>query len=149
MREYIITIVGATLLSACAAILAPEKWRDYVQLITGLVIISCIISPISSVIRSDIFSGFETQSEVSAEGEDLRAQLVTEELKKRVDEDIEARMKKEFNLSVTARCEIRVNGEGEIEGVDNVRVSGDKLTDRARARLCEVYGLEPYEVRDE
>ncbi len=149
MREYIITIVGATLLSACAAMISPEKWRGYVQLITGLVIISCIISPLSSAIHSDIFKGFETDTSVSAEGENLQAELVLAELKKRVDEDIEARMKKEFDLSVTARCEIRVNGEGEIEGVDNVRVSGDKLTDRARARLCEVYGLEPYEVRDE
>ena len=40
-----ITIIGATLLSAMAGIIAPEKWRSYVQVITGLVIISCIISP--------------------------------------------------------------------------------------------------------
>ena len=45
MKEYIITIIGATLLSAMAGIIAPEKWRSYVQVITGLVIISCIISP--------------------------------------------------------------------------------------------------------
>jgi len=43
MKEYIITIIGATLLSAMAGIIAPEKWRSYVQVITGLVIISCII----------------------------------------------------------------------------------------------------------
>ena len=27
MKEYIITIIGATLLSAMAGIIAPEKWR--------------------------------------------------------------------------------------------------------------------------
>ena len=35
MKEYIITIIGATLLSAMAGIIAPEKWRSYVQVITG------------------------------------------------------------------------------------------------------------------
>ena len=149
MREYIITIVGATLLSAASTIIAPEKWRGYVRIITGLVIISCIVSPISSVIRSDIFNGFEISSDSVIDGSNLQAELIVRELSKRVNEDIEARMKKEFNLSVRAECEIRVNDEGEIEGVDNVRVSGDKLTDRARMRLCEVYGLKPYEVNDE
>ena len=99
MKEYIITIIGATLLSAMAGIIAPEKWRSYVQVITGL--------------------------------------------------DIKARMEKEFKLSVTAECEIMVNDEGEITGVESVRVYGDKLTDRARSRICEVYGLKPYEVHDE
>ena len=149
MKAYIITIIGATLLSAMAGILAPEKWRGYVQVITGLVIISCIISPAASIVRSDIFDGFDSVEQNIAESENLQADLVMEELKKRINDDIKARMEKEFNLSVTADCDIRVNEEGAIEGVDNVRIYGDKLTDRARSRLCEVYGLKPYEVHDE
>lgn len=148
MKAYIISIIGATLLSAMAGILAPEKWRGYVQVITGLVIISCIIAPVATVVNSDIFSGFENVEENISEGADLQAELVKKELKSRVDEDISARMKKEYGLSVKSDCSIRVNGEGEIEGVENVRVYGDKLTDRARNRLCEVYGLKPYEVND-
>ena len=134
MKEYIITIIGATLLSAMAGIIAPEKWRSYVQVITGLVIISCIISPVTAIVKSDVFDGFDS---------------VIEELKNRINEDVKARMEKEFKLSVTAECEIMVNDEGEITGVDSVRVYGDKLTDRARSRICEVYGLKPYEVHDE
>lgn len=149
MKAYIITIIGATLLAAMAGILAPEKWRSYVQVITGLVIISCIISPVTTVVKSDIFRGFDSVEENIENSENLQAELVIEELKKRVNSDIEARMQKEFNLSVTASCEIRVNEEGAIEGVDGVRIYGNKLTDRARSRLCEVYGLKPYEVQDE
>lgn len=149
MKAYIITIIGATLLSAMAGILAPEKWRGYVQVITGLVIISCIISPAASIVRSDIFDGFDSVEQNIAESENLQADLVMEELKKRINDDIKARMEKEFSLSVTADCDIRVNEEGAIEGVDSVRIYGDKLTDRARSRLCEVYGLKPYEVHDE
>ena len=149
MKAYIITIIGATLLSAMAGIMSPEKWRGYVQVITGLVIISCIISPASAIVKSDIFDSFDSVEENIAESENLQSDLVMEELKKRINDDIKARMEKEFNLSVTADCDIRVNEEGAIEGVDCVRIYGDKLTDRARRRLCEVYGLKPYEVHDE
>lgn len=149
MKAYIITIIGATLISAVAGIIAPEKWRGYVQIITGLVIISCIVSPVASIVKSDIFDGFEGISESIENSDNLQADLVMEELKKRINDDIEERMKKEYNLSVSADCDISVNSEGEIEGVESVHVSGDKLTDRARMRLCEVYGLKPYEVHDD
>ena len=140
MKEYIITIIGATLLSAMAGIIAPEKWRSYVQVITGLVIISCIISPVTAIVKSDIFDGFDSVQENIADSSNMQTELVIEELKNRI---------KEFKLSVTAECEIMVNDDGEITGVDSVRVYGDKLTDRARSRICEVYGLKPYEVHDE
>ncbi len=149
MKSYIITIIGATLLSALSGILAPEKWRSYVQVITGLVIICCIVSPVTTIVKSDILSGFDSVGENIENNKNLQRDLVVEELKKRVDDDIAARMKKEFNLNVTAECEIRVNDEGAIEGVDNALIRGDKLTERARSRLCEVYGLTPYEVHDE
>lgn len=149
MKAYIITIIGATLLSAVAGILAPEKWRGYVQIITGLVIISCIVSPITSIVKSNIFDGFEHINDNIVNSDDVQSGLVLEELKKRINADISERMEKEYNLNVKAECEIRLNSDGEIEGVESVRVSGDKLTDRARLRLCEVYGLKPYEVHDE
>lgn len=149
MKTYIITIIGATLLSAMAGIMAPEKWRGYVQVITGLVLISCIVSPITTIVKSDIFDGFDSIGENIENSEHLQSELVMEELQKRINEDINARMKKEFNLSVEARCEIKVNDNDEIEGVESVHVSGDKLTERARSRICEVYGLKPYEVNDE
>lgn len=149
MKAYIISIIGATLLAAMAGILAPEKWRGYVQVVTGLVIISCILAPVTTLVRSDIFSGFENMEDSIAEGEEMQTDMVVQGLKQRVDEDIKARMKKEFGLDVTADCSVRVNDEGEIEGVESVRVTGDKLTDRARGRICEVYGLETYEVENE
>ena len=149
MKAYIISIIGATLLAALAGILAPEKWRGYVQIITGLVIISCIVSPVTAIVRTDIFDGFDSVSENIEDGENMQRALVMEELEKRINEDIAARMKKEFSLDVSAQCVIRVNGEGEIEGVESIYIHGDKLTQRARDRLCEVYGLSRSEVHDE
>ena len=82
MKEYIITIIGATLLSAMAGIIAPEKWRSYVQVITGLVIISCIISPVTAIVKSDIFDGFDSVQENIADSSNMQTELVIEELKK-------------------------------------------------------------------
>lgn len=148
MKGYIITIIGATLMSAATGILAPEKWRGYVKLITGLVIISCIISPVATIFKSDIFEGFDNIETTIQDSTNMQTELVKEELKNRIDEDIGARMKKEFGFNITADCEVRINDEGEIEGVDNVYVYGDKLTERAKNRICEVYGLEYYEVKE-
>ena len=148
MKAYIITIIGATLLSAIGGVIAPEKWRGYVQVITGLVIISCIISPVAEIVNSDILSGFDSVEVNIENSENLQNDLVIEELKNRINEDISARLEKEFGLDVSATCEIKVNSEGEIEGVESVHIFGDKLTDRARDRLCEVYGLEVHEVYD-
>ena len=100
MKEYIITIIGATLLSAMAGIIAPEKWRSYVQVITGLVIISCIISPVTAIVKSDIFDGFDSVQENIPDSSNMQTELVIEELKNRINEDIKARMEKEFKLSV-------------------------------------------------
>lgn len=149
MKAYIMTIIGATLLSSLAAILSPEKWRSFVQVVSGLVVISCIVAPVTSIVRSDIFDSFDSVEQNISESGNMQKDIVINELKKNINEDITARMKKEFNLSVRADCDIRVNDEGAIEGVDSVRIYGDKLTERARSRLCEVYGLNPYEVRDE
>ncbi len=149
MKAYIISIIGATLLAAMAGILAPEKWRSYVRIITGLVIISCIVSPVTAIIKTDIFDGFDSVGESIEEGESIQRSLVTEELERRINEDIEARMKKEFSLDVSAECAIKVNDEGEIEGVESIYIYGDGLTERERERLCEVYGLSADEVHDE
>jgi len=104
---------------------------------------------VTAIVKSDIFDGFDSVQENIADSSNMQTELVIEELKNRINEDIKARMEKEFKLSVTAECEIMVNDEGEITGVDSVRVYGGKLTDRARSRICEVYGLKPYEVHDE
>lgn len=149
MKSYIITIIGATILSALASIISPEKWRGYVRIITGLVIISCIISPIVSLVHSDIFAGFDDSFEAVTQGEDMQRRIVTDELEKRINADIEERLRQEFNITVTADCDIAVNADGGVEGVREIRIYGDKLSERAINRLCEVYGIHPGEVHDE
>lgn len=146
MKTYIITIIGATLLSAYASNLAPQSWRKYVQIITGLVLIICILSPLKAIVGTDIFGEFDVAELKIAEGK-TQSELIAEELSERIETDVEERLIKEFNVQVEAEAEISVNGRGEIEGVKKIRTSGDKLSAAAKARLLEVYGAT--EVEDE
>lgn len=146
MKAYILTIIGATLLSAYASNLAPESWRKYVRIITGLVLIICILSPIKSLVSTDLFEDFDIAEIGGVEGK-TQEEIVVSELGKRIEDDIAARMKKEFDLNVSAEVTISVNEAGEIEGVKEIRTSGDALTNAAKSRLCEVYGVT--EVKNE
>lgn len=141
MKGYILTIIGATLLSAYASNLAPENWRKYVQIITGLVLIICILSPIKSLVKTDFFSDFDIAEISGVEGK-TQTELVAEELAERVEADIEERLKNEFGINVTAKVQISVNDKDEIAGVKEIHVSGAKLGKSAKDRLCEVYGTD-------
>lgn len=140
MKTYILTVIGATLLSAFAANLAPEKWQKYVRIITGLVLIICILSPIKALVSVDLFENFEIPQYSAAEGK-TQEELVISELTDRLEQDIEERLKKEFNITASAQVKIDVNSDGEIDGVKEIRVTGAVLTAAAKARLKEVYGV--------
>lgn len=149
MRQYIITIIGATLLSAMANILSPGTWRKYISVITGFIIISCIISPVSNLIGADIFSEFEDFYEEKTDYEAVERNIITDRLTQSVEEDIEERFDKEFGETVSAEAELRINGDGEIEGIDRIRISGSDGEYEKTRRLCEIYGINEDEVEYE
>ena len=93
MKQYIITIIGATLLSAMANILSPDTWRKYISVITGFIIISCIISPISKLAKVDIFSGFDDFYEDRTDYAAVERDIILSRLKISICSDIEARFK--------------------------------------------------------
>lgn len=146
MKAYILTIIGATLLSAYASNLAPESWRKYVKIITGLVLIICILSPLKTLVKTDWFGDFDIAEISGVEGK-TQTELISEELSERVKDDIEERLRNEYNINASARVKISVNDKGEITGVKEIRVSGANLSAAAKNRLCEVYGTD--EVYDE
>ena len=141
MRAYILTVIGAAVLSSFASILTPDKWRKYVGVITGLVIISCIIAPISRLTKEDLFSGFGAIEESEQYSENLRKRIVREVLEKRVGEDLSARLLNEFNADVRSEVKISINENNEITAISSVRIKGIKPEGRITARICEIYGL--------
>ena len=149
MKAYIITVIGAALLSALAEIISPEKWRGYVKIITGLVVISSIIAPAAGLVHSGVFEGLDESIASVGETRDTQNEIIAAQLKKNIDADIEKRMKDEYGLNIDAECELGFDGDGKMTGVKEIRVYGGSLTDGAKRRLCEVYGLNIEGIHDE
>lgn len=148
MTAYISSIIAAAVLSGTASLLSPESWRKYVGMITGVVILCTIISPLSKTDVADIFDSLD--SRISAQeteaGEELRLDMIKKELSERVNRDIKERMKKEFNADINAEAEISADADGNITGVSEI-VIDRRLSETAVNRLCEVYGIEKASIR--
>lgn len=139
MKEYFLMILGAAVLSALASIMSPEKWRSYIRLVTGVVILSCAASPIAGLLSPGGFNIPEPAAPREYD-ENAYAEAVEAELRNRIEQDIEARMKREYDVDVEASVIININERNEIEGVERITVRGS-LTERAKRELCEIYGV--------
>ena len=54
--------------------------------------------PVTAIVKSDIFDGFDSVQENIADSSNMQTELVIEELKNRINEDVKARMEKEFKF---------------------------------------------------
>lgn len=149
MKEYILTIIGATLLSVLADIVSPEQWRKYIQLLTGLVIVSCILTPAFKIADLDLFSGFELSDTTLEEGETLQKELVASELEQRVAEDAKQRIASEFHCEAEVEAEVLTDEQMQITGIKRIRIHGKNLPEGIAARIKEVYGTKNVEVDNE
>ena len=139
MKQYIITIIGAAVLCGAAHILTPINWVKYVKIITGLVILSVIASPLAEIKDINLFSDFSVpQSEIN---ENLQMDTISTELEKRINQDIEERIKNEFFCDSRANATIHVNENNEITGVSHIKIVTAANASRVTQRLCEVYGI--------
>jgi len=147
MTSYISSIIGAAILSGIASLLSPASWRKYVGIVSGIVILCTLIAPLSDIRVTELFSADIPPAEVRTEdGEELRLRMVRDELKRRIEADIEERLLKEFGERVKASADIGVSADGKITGV-NAIVTDRKISAAASRRLCEVYGVEGVSVK--
>lgn len=144
MKSYLMSITGAVLISVFSKVILPEKWNKYIKVITGLIIISTIASPFKLSWDFDFDKQFKMPQNIETESEEYSLELIKQELKKRVDEDIKKRIKEEFSKNITADVDIGVNLDGEITGVERIRISGDEISGNAIERMHEIYA--PKEV---
>ena len=149
LHDYIITVIGATLLSAMANILSPESWRKYISVITGFIIISCIAAPAAKLADADLFAGFDDFYEEKTDYEAVEKSIMTDRLTRGVEEEIEKRFLKEFKENVSVAAKLKINENGEIEGVEKIKISGSDGAYEKTKRLCEIYGINEDEVEYE
>lgn len=142
MTRYITSIIGAAALAGTASVLSPEKWKKYVGIITGIVIICTVLSPFMKTNITGVFDDFNTRFTASEleKGEQIRLDMIKSQLAEGINTDIENRMREEFHLKVKAKTDIGINDEGKITGVNEIEIDG-RLSNAAKNRLCEVYGI--------
>ncbi len=141
MREYIILVAMASIISALVDILSPENWRRYIRIVTGFLILAVLISPVAKFKNIEIFN-----PEQSFQASEIPARdLVVAELQKNVERDIEERILVEFKREATAIAELDIDSEHRIRGVKRIRLSLKKAPEGLRERLLEVYGCENIE----
>lgn len=146
MKEYILTIIGASLLSSITNIISSEKWKPYIRIVTGLVVISVILAPVAAIRNINIFSDFKIPEEYIVQGESRQHAEVAEELIKKIGSDVEERLKNEFNINAEAEVTLKLNSELKIERVDRIYIHTKFLPKKVIDRLAEVYGVSRNEV---
>lgn len=149
MKQYIITVMGATLASAMANIIAPDSWRKYISVITGFVIISCIVAPASKIANTDLFFGFDEFYDSTTDYEAVERDFIMKQMCKKIGEDIEMRFKNEFNESISAEVALLINDKNEIEKISHIKIFGSDGNEKKTLRLCEIYGIKKDEVEYE
>lgn len=144
MRAYLMNIAGAVIITVFADVLLPDKWNKYIKIITGLIIISAIASPVKSKINFDISRFFRESEQLQLQGEDYSKQLIKTELASRINSDCEQRLKDEFNITADVSCSLFVNDYSEITGVDTIEITAKNINSEIIARINEIYA--PKEV---
>ena len=140
MKTYIITIIGATILSSIGIMLTPEAMRKYVSIITGFIIISAIVKPLSALTNVDIFSGLNGEYVATQDYDRIYTNAVATTLENEISQDISTRIKNEFAEDVKAIAELETK-DNEITKITKITL--DKMTDyKIIQRLMEVYNVD-------
>lgn len=135
MKEYILKIVGVSLLAAFSEHLADKKWKKYINLISGFMIISVLLSPFTFNRDIKIFDEFKLDSDYSEEGNEILYENVKRELEKKIASDLKRRVLEEFSENVTADVTVLCDKDGKIEKVKSITLKGrknQKITDRIK-----------------
>ncbi len=147
MKSYVIMIAGGAMLSAFADIMVPPAWKKYVRIITGFILLAVIMSPAMNITDMNLFEEHFTAEDIQYTP---MPHMVAAELEKSISTDAEKRLEEQLG----ARCEIdtrvRINSEGQIEAVEEIRVRTEYDDSEVVRRLISgIYGAEKVTVNDE
>lgn len=140
MKAYIITIIGATLLGAVGSCMTPEAMRKYVNVITGFIVISVIVSPLSGLGNIDFFESLREPQKTHTDFDKEYAQAVSLALKKQIEGDAKRRIKEEFSKECEVEVALRVE-DGDIKEIRQIFVRGIGASEKVSRRLMEVYNV--------
>ena len=142
MREYILKIVGAAIMAVFVDLLSPVGWKKYLGIISGIIILSVISSPVAELKNIDIMSGYADAQSVEADGLGIYSDMLKSEFSKRVATDVKERVREEFSKDVSVEAEVEVNEKGNIEKISKIIVTGSGLDKKIADRISYIYDVE-------
>lgn len=119
MKEYFSLIVSSAVLSGIAECISPDSWKKYLNIITGILMISVILSPIPQIRKAELFSDLDVSI---VYGDKVFKDAIHSQLEKKISKDATERIYNEIGESVTVEAVIEVTDEGEISGVKELLV---------------------------
>ncbi len=143
MKSYLMNIIGAVLICVFTDIVLPDKWSKYIKIITGLIIITAIASPLENKLNLDFSEHIDQAQKFQSNGEEYTALLIKEELENTIKTDIEQRILDEFDKEIECNVSVGLNSENKISGILRVNLIGD-VNSKMLSRIEEIYA--PKEV---
>ena len=119
MKEYFSLVVSAAVLAGVAECAAPETWKKYLGIVTGIMMISVILQPVSSIKKVDLFSDYNNEA---INFETVQTQAVVSELSKKISSDVEEKIYNKTGVETEAETVISVSKDGIISGVKEIVV---------------------------
>ena len=142
MKAYIIQIVGAALLSVFADMLSPAGWKKYMGIITGIILMTVIITPVAKLNGVDLSLDTNAGEELAVSGEELYSDMLKKEFSKNVALDVKERIRQEFSTEVSVEAQVEVNDKGNIEKISKIIITGKNLNQEMSERICFIYDVD-------
>lgn len=141
MRAYIIKIVGATILAVFGDMLSPPGWKKYIGIVSSLILMSVIVTPVAEIKGIDITSGYE-DTQIADDGTMLYSSMLKQEFSKNIALDVKERILSEFSVDASVEAEVNVDDNGNIANISKIKITGENLTDEIKARISYIYDVD-------
>ena len=148
MKTYIIQIVGAAILSVFADMLSPAGWKKHMSIITGIILLTIIVTPLANLRGIDIFYDLNGAKTVSEQGTELYGDMLKSAFSKSVAIDVRDRIRNEFSVETVVEAEVETDGNGNIKKILTIRISGKNLKKEIADRISYIYDVDEVILND-
>ena len=143
MKSYIVSIAGGALLAVFADIFSPSGWKKYISIVTGIILITIIMTPIANLKKIDILSAYsEFNDNAISDGERIYSDMLKKEFSERLAVDIKERIKSEFGKDVSVEVVVEMNDSGGIKKADKIIIGGISEDKKISQRISYVYDVD-------
>ena len=123
LSDYAEAIIAVSVLSVIFEMILPAKrYRKYITMVIGLIIMSIIISPISIFFSDFEKFTFEKEDFIYEEESFNPKLLVVDEFRKNLEAEIEKGVEEHFLCDFNCRIEFTLNDNGEILQIDKAEI---------------------------